>query len=230
MSLNLGHTADVAGDHRPGSGVENMLRFTLTQFFGNLRLFEVVRAGRTAADIPLGHFQQGNVGNTPQQLAGGDGDALRLSQMAGVVVGQLERSGQGRRFFQANLVQQNRNILDLGGKGLSLSLFNHTLEQQRVLLHAGAATGRVGDDGIHLGHREGFEVVAGQRSGLGRRAGVHRQAATAGLVFRNEGFDTVLSQNPQRGPVDLRGQDLLGAAGQQGHPRPDLAFGRVNVR
>ena len=52
-----------------------------------------------------------------------------------------------------------------------------------------------------------------QHFGLFGRAGVHRQAAAAVLPLGDERLHPVLGQHPQGGPVDLRGQHLLGALG-----------------
>ena len=58
---------------------------------GGLGLLDVVGAGRAAAQLPLGRLDERDAGDRAQQRARRLRDALRVGEVAGVVVG--DRSG-----------------------------------------------------------------------------------------------------------------------------------------
>src|SRR5215210_4642184 len=100
------------GDHL-GARVEQVARLALPELGGGLGLYQVVDAGRAAADLPLGGLDQLELGDSAQQLAGLRANPLRVRQVAGVVVGELhrQRPALGAR---ACLGKQLGDVLHLG--------------------------------------------------------------------------------------------------------------------
>ena len=90
MLLDLYHATDIARGNGLGAGVQYMLRLALTQKVRRLGLFDIIGASRPTAQITLGQRDEGQVGDLAQEPPGSLGDALGMSQVAGVVVGQLE--------------------------------------------------------------------------------------------------------------------------------------------
>ena len=52
--VDLGHAADVAGDHSLRAGAENGSGLALAQLGGNLRLIDVIAPRRPTANLPSG--------------------------------------------------------------------------------------------------------------------------------------------------------------------------------
>ena len=128
-----------------------------------LGLLDVVGAGRAAAQLPLGRLDERDAGDRAQQRARRGAHALRVREVAGVVVGDLaggrERRGASRRPERR---QEHADVEHAGGEALGRRLLGPAAEEQPVLAHPRAAAGRVGDDGVDVGG-EGLEVAAGQR-------------------------------------------------------------------
>ena len=110
MGADLHQAADVAGGHCVGPGLEDVRRLALAELTGDFRLLDVIGTGRPAADLAVGHFQQGEIGDPSEQLARRIGHFLRVGQMAGVVIGHLERLRQRRQVGNPQLVQENGHV------------------------------------------------------------------------------------------------------------------------
>src|SRR3954452_21727957 len=85
----LDRAAGVRRGHDLGAGVEQVARLSAAEVGGGVRLHEVVDAGRAAAHLPLRRVDELELRDHPQQVARLRADALRVRQMAGVVVGDL---------------------------------------------------------------------------------------------------------------------------------------------
>ncbi len=81
---------DVAGRDHVGAGGAEMLELALLELACDLRLQNIVGAGRAAADVALGNIDDGEARLT-QEEAGLVMDALAVLQRAGRMIGDAER-------------------------------------------------------------------------------------------------------------------------------------------
>ena len=71
--------------------------FATAQFGGHLRLHEVEDAGAAAADVAVGNRHERDAGNRREQVARLLPDALRVGEVAGVMVGDAHVDPMPRR-------------------------------------------------------------------------------------------------------------------------------------
>src|ERR671916_3518328 len=90
--LDLEDATGVGGDEHPGAGGEDVLRLALAELGGGLGLDHVVDAGGAAADLRLLYLLYLDARYAFQDRARLPADALRVTEVAGVVVG--DREGQ----------------------------------------------------------------------------------------------------------------------------------------
>src|SRR5438046_2692340 len=86
---DLDRAARVRRGYDLGAGVEQVARLAPAELGGRLRLYEVVDAGRPAADLPLGRIDELELRDHPQQVAWLRANALRMREVTGVVVDDL---------------------------------------------------------------------------------------------------------------------------------------------
>ncbi len=91
--------------------------FTRPQLSGGLWLDQVIDSGAPTADLGFGRCQQLDAGNRLQERARLRPDALAVRQMAGVVVGDGRRRGDGRRVHQADCVEELGHVTHARCKG-----------------------------------------------------------------------------------------------------------------
>ena len=165
-----------------GFGGEEVGDLAIPELVGGLRLDEVVDTGGSAAERGLGDLDDIESGDGGEQLAGLAEDALRVPEMAGIVVGDAEgkgvAGGGGRE-----LAEDLGDVAAFGGEVAGADgPVGVVAEKVAVLLHGGSAAGGVDDDGIDVGVFEDGDDVAGHVGGLGLEAGVEHEGAAAGLV------------------------------------------------
>ena len=137
MQVDLRQAADVAGDQQISTAGQHVARLLLPQPRGQLRLLNVVRPRGSAAQLAVRYLHQRQVGDAAQQVARLRTDALRVGQMAGIVVGHSHWLGQRRWFLdQAKLRQEDADVHCLGRKADRRILVRGALEKQRVFVHA----------------------------------------------------------------------------------------------
>jgi len=144
----LQETAGVGGDDGVGVSGEQVLDFPVAELLGGFRLEQVVDAGGAAAEGGFGNFGDLEAGDSGEQLARLLKDALRVAQVAGVVVGDayLQRISRGDWF---EFGEDFGDVAALCGECLGAGgPVRIVAEKMAVLLHGGAAAGGVDDDGV----------------------------------------------------------------------------------
>ena len=88
---DLHHATRIAGCDHVGAGTEDVRDLAISERAGRVRLQQVVDAGRSAADVRLGDLAELELRNRLQHASRLLPDALRMLQMAGVVVRDRDR-------------------------------------------------------------------------------------------------------------------------------------------
>ena len=83
----LQRAARISGNQQVSTGRLDSTGFAAAELGGSRWLDEVVDPGRAAASAGVGDIGEDEAGNAAQQGPGLGGDALRVGQMTGVVVG-----------------------------------------------------------------------------------------------------------------------------------------------
>src|SRR5215469_17194776 len=112
----LQRAARISGDEQVCAGRLDSTGFPATELGGCRWLHEVVDSGRAAAGPGVGDIGQDETGNAAQQGTGLGRDALRISQVTGVVVGDGERQLRSRR-HRFELCQELAEVPDPGAEG-----------------------------------------------------------------------------------------------------------------
>ena len=86
----LQQAAGVSGHNHVRVQRRDMARFSVTELRGGFRLHQVVNSRGAAANRGFGDFQQFELRNASQQRARLRADALRVLQVASVVVGDAQ--------------------------------------------------------------------------------------------------------------------------------------------
>ena len=107
VSAHLDQAADVAREHGVGPRRQECLRLALAEPLRHLRLRQVVAARGAAADLALGQRHQLQLRDHLQQLPRLLADLLAVAEMAGVVIGRLQRQRM-RRLDRAELHRGTR--------------------------------------------------------------------------------------------------------------------------
>lgn len=90
---DLYDAADVSGSHCLRTSFHDASDFSLAQTTSHLGLLDIIQPSRTAAKVGFGDREQDKVGYHSQQATRSLHDALRVSQVAGIMIGQLQRLG-----------------------------------------------------------------------------------------------------------------------------------------
>ena len=117
---------------------------------GGLGLHQVVDARRAAADLPARPApRSSSPGIAAQQLARLGADALRVGQVAGVVVGDRHAAPAGARRRGSRSAEQLGDVAHLRGeRGRALGPLGVVAQQVAVVLHRRAAARRVDHHGV----------------------------------------------------------------------------------
>src|SRR5688500_4558208 len=91
--LELKHATGVAGGDDVRLQWRNETSLTVPEVVRRARLDEIVDARRPAADVALRYLGQLQLRDARQQRAWLSSDALRVLQVAGVVIGDAQRQG-----------------------------------------------------------------------------------------------------------------------------------------
>ena len=134
------------------------------QFGSDFRLINVVGSGGTTAHAGIGDFHQAQIGNGSQQRSRLATVALRMQQMAGVLIDNAALAWKSLHLAQAQTSQVGAEVDDFGREGSCARGIRLALEEQLVVFHAGAAAGCCGNNGIHV-FRDAAEVAPGEVSG-----------------------------------------------------------------
>ncbi len=210
----LKQAAGIGGNDCLRLCVEQMPDLAVAELLRGLRLQQVVDACGAAAERWLGDLGDFELRNLCEQMAWLLEDALRVTQVAGVVIRDAHRqriSWRNGRKLAENLCDVFALCGEGGGTG---GPFGVVAEQVAVLLHRGAAAGSVDDDGIDVGGFEHGDDVAGHRGGLVFEAGVDHQGPAAGLILWRDDLAAFSGEHARGGGVDVGEEDLLDASGQ----------------
>ena len=175
-------------------------------------LEQVVDAGRSAADFRLGDLADGDAGNGLQEAARLRAHALRMLQMAGVVIRRFELNGSSRR-ARLELCEHFGNVLALRGERLRLrGVCRIVAQQMAVSLHRGAAARCVDDDGVGVGVFERVDQFPGRRHGIFFFAGMLGERTAAPLRLRNDDFAAFGGEDARGRLVDTSEEHTLDAS------------------
>ncbi len=205
---------------------------------GDLRLIEVISAGAAATDLSIRQLAKFHAGNAAQQLARLPADALRMREVAGIVIGDLAwKPSAGRRLAQAEPLEKHAHIEHALAERFRARLVRRAREHEVILVHGGAAAGGIGEDGLHI-ERESVEVAPGKGLRGPQISGVPGQPAAAALPGRRHHLYAVAREHLDGGRVDVGIEHALRATQQQGdagaafsasrrHHRPALRGGNL---
>ena len=156
-----------------------------------LGLGDVVDPGGPATELLLGRLEHGEPGDALQHRTPGRGQALRVTEVTGVLVGDRE------------LERVERRQLRCGER------LGHVERRHVVILQVRAAPRRVDDDRVHVGEARAESLREPRR--LLRPPGVRGQRAAAALRRRDH-LVPGCSENARRRGVDVAEEDRLDAA------------------
>ena len=224
MELQLRQAADVATGHHIGSRGHYCPGLLLAESGGNLRLVNVVAAGTAAAELAVGNLHEFQARDRPQQLPRLGADLLRIGQMAGILIGHLERHFP-QRLTQAKPAQKRAHVDHFGAEGFGLRLVGGATQDEVILMQGRSAAGRIGEDRIDVA-RKGLQVAPGKGLCRGQVAGMPGEPAAAALPPRHHHLHPLARQHGDRGGVDVGREHLLRTAGEQRHSGPPHATRR----
>src|SRR5688572_17944488 len=104
-----------------------------------------------------------------------------MSQMAGIVVGDLARLSRGWALAQAEALKKDAHVQDPLTKGFRARFVGGAAEDEVILVHGRAAARSVGEDRVHIGW-EGIEVAPGEDLCGFEIAGVPGEPPAAALL------------------------------------------------
>ena len=220
VAFDLGETADISGGDKVWLRGKDGFSLLFPEGFRDFGLVDVVGAGGTATEVGVRSFDHGDSGDTAEERAGLRGDALRIRKVACVLIG--DRSGSftaWKRFEIAQLVKESRHIHDPMPKGLCPFLPFRPFEDEVVFVESGTASGGVGDDGVNVLSGKSIKVLSREFLGGLEIADMPRKRSATALGFRDNDLDPIPSQNLDRGGIDIRVENLLGATGEQSDTR-----------
>ena len=203
--------AETTACARVSSRVANL---AVAELLRGLRLQQVVDARGAAAERCLGDLGDLKLWNLGEQVARLLEDALRVTQVASVVIRDAHRQRIARRDrwkFAEDLGDVFALCGEGGGTGCPCGV---VAEEVAVFLHGGAAACGVDDDGVYVGGLEEGDDVASHCGGLLFEAGVDHQGSAAGLVFGRDDLAAFSGEDSRGGSVDVGEEDLLDAAAE----------------
>src|SRR5215211_7705442 len=221
--LDLEDAAGVGGNEHLRTGCQNIHRLALAELGCGLGLDHVVDTGGTAADLGLLYLPDLDARYPFQDLARLLADALRVPEVAGVVVG--DRDGQRVPLGGgSDLGQKLRDVPDLLGESPgAVGVLGVVAQEVTVLLHRRAAPGGVDDDVVQVEPLEGVYGLPREVEGLLLAPGVGGESAAAPLALGRHHLAALGGEHPDRRGVDLGEEDLLHAAHEDADPPAPLA-------
>src|SRR5918998_1767074 len=184
--LDLEDATGVGGDEHTGAGGEDVLRLALAELGGGLGFDHVVDAGGSAADLRLLYLPDLDPRYPFEHLARLLSDALRVPQMAGVVVGD----GYGQRAplrHGPDLGQKLRDVPDLRRERFgACGVLGVVAQEVAVLLHRRTTTGGVDDHVVEVQSLEGVYGLSREVERLLLAPGVGTESAAATLALRRD--------------------------------------------
>ena len=127
-------------------------------------------------------------------------------------------------------MEEGGDVHDLVAESFCFFFERGAGEDEVVFVEAGSTTSGVGDNGVVLGGIEGFEVFLSEFLRGGKVADVPGEGTAASLSGRDVDFDAVVGEGFDGGGVDVRIEDLLGAADEEGDFSLPGAFGWGDFR
>lgn len=201
--LELEETAGIAGDDDVGLEVGDEAGFAFAELGGGFRLNEIVDARGTTADGGFGNFQKLNAGDLGKELARLHVNTLRVLQVAGIVKSYASRKrmafGTGWQFGK-NFTDVATFVSEAFG---AIGVDGIVAKKMAVVLHVGAATGSIDDDGVDVGLFKGADGAASQFQCRGFLASVNAQGTAASLLGRGDHFAAFSCQNADGGRIDV---------------------------
>ena len=153
----------------------------VAQLRGDLRLEDVVGAGRAAAEMAFRHVHDGEAGAAQQLLRLGL-DLLAMLHGAGGMIGELQAALGLRQVLRE---QEFGDVLRLGADRLGLLRIGGIEPQHVAIVLDGGAAARGGDDhGIDIGLGPLVDGAAGAGQRILLLAHVVGERAAAGLLAR----------------------------------------------
>src|SRR6202158_4716702 len=212
--LDLQQAARVRADDRVRARREDRVDLAGQQPIGVLGLREVVRARAPAADVGVGHLEQLQAVHTCQQVARLLANALRVRQVAGILVRRAkvetpEALAGDVREVRAHVAHFRRKR---GGARTPRVVVG---EQRAVALELRTAARGIDDDRVDPRLLECRDVAARQGAGVLALAGVGVQRAAAGLQRRVDHRDSLTRKKATGRGVDVAVCDAHDAAEQQ---------------
>lgn len=228
---DLDDTADVSGGDNICINRLNLLDFPIFQPVGERRLEKVVRARRSAANVPFW-----NIFDLETELRQ---ERFRLARHLLAVLERARRMiGDGQSRGALRLETKTRQILGdvLGERSDSRSfgrIARISAEQIGVVLHHGSTAGGGHHNGVEplaldLLHPR-IDVRSDLIEGIAIAAHVMDQRTAARFVLRPNDLDTVPSQQPHRRLVDRGRQHRANASAQEGDASAALSLRRKDV-
>ena len=223
---DLHPAARVGGHHHVGPRVEHRPGLALTELPRRTGVQQVVRAGAAAADLRLDDLPQLDAGDRTQQPTWLVAYALRVGQVARVLVGHSHRQrvalGDG-----PELVEQLGDVAGPGGEGLgALRPARLVTQLMGVLLQVGAAPRGVRHDGLDIRSLEGLDDPLGEVDRLALPAGVRGERTAAALLRWDDDLAALRGQDPHGRGVHVGEEGPLHAAGEQPDRAAAGALGR----
>lgn len=210
----LEQAAGICGDDGGGVGGEEMRDFSVAELLRGLGLEQVVDARGAAAERGFGDLGDFKAGDLREQLARLLMDALRVAEVAGVVVGDAERQGIARCDW-VEFAEDFGDVFAFCGEGAgSVGPLRVVAQEMAVLLHGGTAAGGVDDDGVDVGAIEEVDDLARHCGGLLFQPGVDHESSAAGLILGSDDFAAFRGEHARGGGVDVGEEDLLHASGE----------------
>ena len=201
-----------------------MTDLAIAELLGGRRFHQVVDAGAAAADLGLAHRQQLEAGNRAEQIARRLADALRVREMAGIVVGDAQRRRLARRGRRTERGQHLADVAHPGGERAgAVRPLRVAGQQLAVLLHRRTASGGVHGDDFDARPLERGDCAAGKAPRFRQPSRMQRERAAASLSAGRDDVAAFGRQHSYAGGVDVREHHPLDAPGEQTNGKPRLA-------
>src|SRR5229473_3026837 len=211
---NLQQATGIAGNDCIGVCRRAVLCFAVPQLLRGSGRDQIVDTRRAAADFPVGNFHDLELGDCGQRFAGLRANALRVLQMAGIVIGDAHRQRLARR-ARFKLGEHFRDVLAARGKGPgALGISRVVAQQVTIVLEIGAAPGGIADDDVHTRALERVNQPPRQLQCRFFLARVDHQSAAAALLARRNHFAAFGGEHPHGGVIYVWKQDALHAPEQ----------------
>src|ERR1017187_6032008 len=213
----LQQAARISRKHGLRASRKKIFHLAIAELVRCLRLQQVINASRTAAQRALGNLSHFQPRNSAEQLPRLRLDALRVQQMAGIVISDAHLEWLSRRLrlqFAKNLGDVLASCRESSG---ARSPGRVVAQKIAVFLHGRSAAGGIDNNSVHLRSLEDRDHLPGQFGSFVFQSGVNHQRATAGLFARNHNLAAFRGQHARSSRVHVRKEDLLHAPTQHSH-------------